>query len=160
MLTKKESKLTKKESKALLFAVLAPVCFAVIVVLGFFLSGGRDYDSATLSVAFFVTIYVATIGTFISAGGGVIVGLPIHFLFKKNGIRSWWSYVGCSIVVGIGCAVLYFIFLDGNGGLDGLTDFVTLTGKFFLFNILLGPPIAACTFWCVARPDRLIEGNA
>ena len=79
---------TARILSAVFFAPLA----ALLVWLGMFFESFR-HDTSMLSIE--GLIYFAFVGfafLSISYAFTIMVGLPVHFIFSKLSIKSWWAY--------------------------------------------------------------------
>lgn len=95
----------------------------------------------------FMTLVV---GFPISYGGCWLIGLPLHLLFNRLGWRSCWVYLAAGSITCFGLAWLFVAPVNSFDEFFGRMFFEKLVTA----SILLAGPVAAVTFWSVARPDR------
>ena len=86
----------------------------------------------------------------------IVIGLPIHLLFQRNGWKSVWLYLIVGILLGAGTATFIFLpqYIIGAGQAN--------TASFAIAGIAaLYGAITAVTFWLIVRPDiTAIRGHS
>lgn len=77
------------------------------------------------------------------------LGLPLHFLFQRNGWTSAWPYLIAGTIAGV--AIAYFVFpslhVPGSGPANASSIAIAAICAFF-------GAVTATTFWSIARPNK------
>jgi hypothetical protein len=141
--------LDQKTRKALVIAAAAPPTIATLLMVIFSIvsaiveiidgnipSGGHDS---------FITFMTFVVGFIISFSLCFVVGIPVHLLLQRLHLTSILWYVGIASFLTFGSA----IYGTGYPNLENTENFFIFVSVFIAF----GGPIAATTFWCIARPD-------
>jgi hypothetical protein len=152
----KRAKFDARILRATCTAAILPVLFGRAVVSAFFgslgLRGGvdtRDMLELTGAALFVTTLY----GVPISFAACFLVGLPIHAVLRRRRWTSLRAYLMAGIAstaLPVGVGIFYLV-------LAGVAGFVSTF--FWLALAILGAagPVAALTFWCLARPDQPVQ---
>jgi hypothetical protein len=138
--------LTQKVRKAAAIAAVIPPVAAALLLVIFIVIGevadGRIPSAGEISFFPFMTLIV---GFVISISSCCIIGIPIHLLLQRLRLTSVFWYAGLASILTFGVTIY------GTGYPN-----LKYTENFFIFIavcIALGGPIAAITFWLIARPD-------
>jgi len=105
--------------------------------------------SGTIGIALLITWLV---GMPLSYAVCLLVGLPLHLWFRHMGWTSIWCYVAAGAAITLVPAFLVFWLDPGSLRLDRW-----LTGLLPLAMIAVSGPLAACSFWSIARPDKPVD---
>ena len=132
------------EGIALMLSIIVPSALAALGTELFSATNQSDYIRG---VPFFVAMLI---GLLPASFGCCFIGLPIHYLLQRFRWSSQWTYALAGLV---GSA----IYLGGISLLLGrVPEMRQEIDVIFLLSITAGGPIAALTFWRIARPDRAI----
>ncbi|WP_374467458.1 hypothetical protein [Ferrovibrio sp.] len=139
--------LNAKTRKAIVIAAVIPPSTASLLLMIAILVGGiLDGHLPSFGQILFIPFMTFVIGWIISITVCFIVGAPIHLALSRLGLTSVGWYIGIAGLLTFSAAIY------GTGFPD-----IKYTENFFIFVavwIAIGGPIAAITFWWVARPDQ------
>lgn len=128
----------RRLSRALAAFLIAPL---VPPILMFLLSNSRD------------GAWVAKFALLFSLGMTLIVGMPLHVLFRRLGWATVWGYVLIGACGGLVASVLIFASTIMNAL---ATDEPGPWTSFAFVSVMVGMLgcLSGVVFWLVARPDR------
>ncbi len=107
---------------------------------------GAIMDGAFPSDILFFPFMTFVVGFILSFSLCFIVGIPVHLVLQRLHLTSIFWYIGIASLLTFGSV----IYGTGYPDLENTENFFIFVSIFIAF----GGPIAAMTFWWIARPDR------
>jgi hypothetical protein len=113
-----------------------------------FLEGMGAAKRDALTAFFLVGFVAAMAAALIAALAAVFIAWPMYLAARRYKVCSLFAYLSAGIIISL---IVIFIILPAQRYLDTL-----LPSDYLLeiISILIAGPVAAMSFWLVARPDR------
>ena len=128
--------------KKLMFGIImAPIPFAVLLLIGTIFLGAAGPIGATFTILFGYPIIFS-------------IGLPVYFLMRKIGADGFLSYIMMAFILGLflsGIFIVLPVHNENSGLLNSLLSPERLVQAAFLMGASFTTVFA---FWVIVRPDK------
>jgi hypothetical protein len=138
--------------KGFIAAVLAPVCLALVLLLGYTVwfaasdvQNFRMYFGFDLIVTSMIAFGTLICGLVVSLLGCLVIGVPMQFFLQKRGLTSWGIYLAGGIIAGV---LISLVISRGLAQMHLGPPFTYLVAT----EIVAGGALSALAFWWFSRP--------
>jgi hypothetical protein len=145
--------LDNRTQKAAIIAAVAPPSSIALLLMIYILVAGIAYDGElSIGMTLFMPFMIFIVGWIISIALCFLVGVPVHLALHRLKLTSVFWYIGVASALTVAAALHIIDYPDFHTK----DNFVLFFAGCFAF----GGPVAATTFWWIARPDqRMREQN-